>query len=619
MRLLVLALLLGCPPATGPEPIDISVEPGDNPLIPGRPALPFPSDLLTAPDPSSATGLRVAIPDGTLPEGVPPALFDRHDGFSRVPALLAWFQDGVDPASLPAHDDPLATLEPDSPVRVIELATGAPHPVFVELDANVNSPLLQALIIRPHGALKAATTYAVVLTDRLASLDGGALPSSPALQALRSGEPTNSPAVEAMRPAFEQLWSTLEGRGVARDEVVLAWTFTTRSEQQVTGALRALQASFATVALPAPTIVSDSDEGEKRIIEGTFTAPEYLSDTLDFVLDDGLPVQQGTREVPFRLGIPREVGEPRPVVLFGHGFFSGRVEATGGSFFALMRDNRMSSVAIDFQGFSEEDLASTALILGGRLDRIGSIIDQQVQNVARFTLLARLVREHLSTEVQDPTGAYHPLTDDVQYLGISNGGTQGLSIMSTSPVLDRGTLVVPGGGWTHMLQRAVQWREFAGLLEETYNPLDLQIVMAALQSLFDPADCLNYVEHLVDDRFPEAAPDVRLGLHMAVHDSQVTNLVTGWVARTSGVPLVEPSPWALPGHPTVPGDAIPGPAALFVYAEDVEPAPDDNVPPESDNDAHASIRDLSAYRQQVGAFLQDGTLAQVCDGACDPD
>ena len=43
------------------------------------------------------------------------------------------------------------------------------------------------------------------------------------------------------------------------------------------------------------------------------------------------------------------------------------------------------------------------------------------------------------------------------------------------------------------------------------------------------------------------------------------------------------------------------------------------MPPDDDNGAHETIRFLDAYRGQVGAFLETGTVVQVCDGACDPD
>ena len=103
------------------------------------------------------------------------------------------------------------------------------------------------------------------------------------------------------------------------------------------------------------------------------------------------------------------------------------------------------------------------------------------------------------------TGAVDPAA--VSYLGISNGGSQGLPILVASPVLTRGVLVVPGGGWSHMLQRAVQWNALGSLLELQYpDPRELQLVMGLTQTVFDPVDAVNFAEHLTDDRLPGRLP-----------------------------------------------------------------------------------------------------------------
>ena len=60
-------------------------------------------------------------------------------------------------------------------------------------------------------------------------------------------------------------------------------------------------------------------------------------------------------------------------------------------------------------------------------------------------------------------------------------------------------------------------------------------------------------------------------------------------------------------------------AGLFVYAEDVAPAPASNLPPDEDNRTHSTVRQLPAYLDQMGLFLEFGRFEQVCDGACDPD
>lgn len=610
---LLALLLVGCP-AT--ELISVPNLPGGNPLIPGQAALPFPSDLYTEPA-DTRTGRAVAIPQEVLPEGLSTSLLAGDDGFSRIPALLAFFPEGVDPASIPAEADATTSLATDAPIQVRRLRDGAPHPVMAELDLNARSAAEQALIIRPHRALDAGTTYVVAITDTLRS-PTGAIPPNEAFVAIRDGVLTDNDALEAMRPDLDAALAQLEASGVARERLVLAWTFTTRSQEEVVGPLLSIQQAMLTADLPAPTVTEDETEGAKRVLRGTFSAPEFLGPDGTLVLDGDDAIQQGTRDVPFVVAIPAEVTEPRPVVLFGHGFFSDRNEATRGSFFDLMRRSRMSTAAIDFDGFSEADLPAAAQVFAGDLNGLPTILDAQVQNVATFTLLQRVITEHLATSIDG--GGFSPLDGPVQYLGISNGGTQGLTAMATSPLLARGTLVVPGGGWTHMLQRATQWNEFGGLLESRYTPMELQLAVAYLQGAFDRADCLNYIDRLLTDRFAAAASDVQVSLHLAVHDSQVANLVTGWVARTADVPLIVPAPWDLPDHPTVDASTgYDGAAALFVYAEDVEPGPAGNLAPDTGNGTHDTLRDLESYQAQVDAFLQNGTLIQVCDDGCDPN
>jgi len=625
LALLPIALLaVACP--TQETITGLPNQPGGNPLVPERAMYPFPSDLYLEADASTLTGRRVAFPAEALPPGFTPDLWGEHDGFSRIPAMLTWFDGGVDPATLPDAGDPGASTRDDSSVLLVEEGTWARIPVLAELDLNARGPFEQALIIRPHRTLRAGTGYAVLLRSSLRSQSGGEIPVSEAFRALRDGIPTDSEELEAQREDFALALEAAEAVGVAADDLVLAWTFHTRSEEQVVGPLLEMQEVMADFELPDWELDLQEDDGEDTLVSGRFVAPWFLDDGHRIQRDaDGAPIQQGTAEVEFHVAIPHTVEEPRPVICFGHGFFSGKEEIGWGSFARLRREKRMSAAAIDFRGFAEIDVLDSAPILSGDLYRVPEIVDRQVQNVAGFTLLARLVREQLALDVELDRGAgpFAPLDPEaVHYMGISNGGTQGLTIMTTSPAFERGVLVVPGGGWTHMLQRAVQWNEFAGILEANYDgPLQMQLVMALMQPMFDPADSLNYVGHLLEDRF-DGRDDVTVTLHEAVEDSQVANLVTDWTARTSGVSLVTPSPrdvWGLPTVEAPPPDGADVAGAMFVYDMQLPANPEGNVPPPDDNGAHGDIRDQVSYIEQVGAYLETGAIVQVCDGACDPD
>jgi hypothetical protein len=617
-----LLLLLAC---RGPDetsaPLHLDPVEG-NPLVPRAPLYPWPSDLWLVDDPTTPSGHRVEVPQELLPEGV---LADSiaDDGFTRAPAILAWFEGGIDPLSLP---DIGGSVEEGSPVLVLEAGTAAPVPAIAEVDANVLDANVQALIVRPVAALAPSTTYVVVLRDGLRTPDGGPPPVEDAFRALRDGIPTDDPTVEAMRPAFEVVLDTISAAGLATDEVVLAWQFTTRSEEAVVAPVLAMHDLAMDWTLPAYAPISDTNDGANRLVVGTFVAPDFLGPEGRIALDaDGQPIVKGDRTVEFLVTIPNTVAAPRPVVAFGHGFFSAKEETTWGSLQQLIQPLAVSTLSVDFIGFNEADAFETLGALTGDLVALAEVADQQLQSHVHFTLLARLLEEQLADGVVEDRGAgpFHPLdATRLEYMGISNGGTQGSVILATSPMYRSATLVVPGGAWTHMLQRAVQWTSMGSLIELQYtDPLELQLVLSMTQQVLDPVDIVNYARGLVTEPFP-GRPAHRVAMHMAVGDSQVANVVTEWVARSAGVPLVTPSAREVWGLETV---ALPPPgrpdlaSALFVYDELYPPEVEDNVPPALDNGAHETIRDLAVYLAQVSAFIEDGALVQVCDGACDPE
>jgi len=625
-----LALLGGCPteePAPDPEPdpiTGIDNLPGGDPLVPDVALYPFPSDFWLTEDSTTATGRRVAFPEGLLPEPLTPETFADHDGFSRIPSLLAFFDAAIDPATLPPLADEAATLAPDSSVLLLRSGTWEPVPLLVELDATAEFPFEQALILRPRTLLEANTGYVALITDGVRTTTGEPLPLEDSFRALRDGIPTDSDAVEAWRDDFGLVRDAIAGAGLEPDAVRLGWSFHTRSEESVVGPLVAMQQIANEAELPPWQLISDTEEDGDRLVRGVAQAPDFLGEVGRVTLDgDGAPVVHGTRDFEFLVTIPSELTETRPVIAFGHGFFSTLDEPTWGSLNSGLHRWQMSAITTNFLGFNEGDALATFGLLGSRLQDTYEVTSQQLQSLTHFTLLARLVDEQLSQDPSLVTAGGEPLlAPSPRYMGISNGGTQGLTLMSTSPAFEIGALVVPGGAWSHMLQRAVQWTEMGSILRERFDePREMQLVMALVQPLLDAADSMNYVEHLTTDRFP-GLPPARVTLHEALWDSQVANLVTHWVARSAGIPLVTPSPIDVWGLPTVSANGetpLDTDSALLVYDLGADPIPPGNVPPEEDNDTHARIRDREDYLVHIERFLTDGSIVQVCAGPCDED
>lgn len=630
--LLASLLLAPVAGACGSDALDWSGyanDPGGNPLDASLPALPFPSDFYLVTDATTATGRRVSIPAEAMPAGIDPALF-AHDGFSVTPLLVTRLPGGTDLASLPSPTDPTATIADDSSVLLVREGTWERVPILAELDQTTSDPERQALLIRPLVALEFATGYVVILRDRLRNLAGVRHQADQVFVALRDGHPTDIAEIEAQRAAFTLVNEAIEATGLTRREVVFAWSFHTRSEPDATAPLLAAQRAVMTAPLGIANITSDVTDASNRQLEGTFTVPDYVDPaTKTFRLDsNGDALTFGTRTVDFVATIPLSVDGPRPTLVYGHGFLGNRREGTRGSFNQMCRDHRINVVAAQF-GMHEGVLAPFAGALGGLWSNLDLVVSEVQQTFVNATALARLVREQLSVAiVRDPMDGNPAFEvfdrDDVQYMGISNGGTFGWVMAASSPAVSRATIVVGGGGLVHFLQRAVNWNDFRALVEYFFpDPLEFQLVLSLMQSKLDPIDSMTYARRLVATRHPGLQP-LRASLHMAVNDSQVNNLVTEWLMRSAGIPYVDPSPKTIWGVPTIRADAPAGapittPALYHVYDEHVSASPITNVPPATDNGTHGSVRSLAAYQLHVGRFITEGVSVHACVGPCDPD
>lgn len=256
--------------------------------------------------------------------------------------------------------------------------------------------LTDTLVMRPVRPLREQTTYAVVLTNRLVGADG---------------EPVRSPweYVHHLRQsdALVPLGQALGGVGLSIDDVAFAWTFTTGNQTgDLVDARRGLlgEGPLATMdaafpegvtealqvheidgldphALPAETLIStlaalglfDETAGAALVenysafadvvVGGSFETANLMGepgvtpaawpstdDSDDWWQVDGFNgTWQGRAErVAFTCVLPKDVPQPAPVVVFGHGYGSSRFDFLGFSWaFARMG---FASCAFDYPG-----------------------------------------------------------------------------------------------------------------------------------------------------------------------------------------------------------------------------------------------------------------------------
>jgi hypothetical protein len=624
--------------------------------------IPYPSSVFTTADAATPTGRRIdyrlhAMPANTDGVHIDPAPYNLLDGFSPGPVVTAYFAQGVDleASGVPSPLAFGASLDPASPTLLV--AADRPGCVrvehFGENDVSADAggvplaPPAQVFMIRPGRRLENATRYIVALRN-LTGQDGAPIEAGPAFAALRDGTPSGSAAVEARRPAMDAVLAKLETDcGVERGDLVLAWDFTTASDDSLQRYLLHMRdRTFAQLpGQTAPPFVVDTvednpfaGEGDARVcrrVSGTYTVPLWTTfngpgSVLNLDPATDLPVQNGmATDVPFTVMIPCSLVTPTPTpgrpIFYGHGLLgSGAGEVTAGNLRTLADTYGFVIAATDWQGFSRAD---TPAVLGfiDDLSDFRQLSERLHQGVLNQLVLARLLGspEGLAS---DPAFRYGgtPVIDTsaVYYYGNSQGGIEGGVVMALSQDATRGVLGVPAANYSTLLHRSEDFTPYFVLLRASYpDPIERHMTLPIIQQLWDRSEPNGWYHTTLGGDIPDR-PRHRILVHMARNDDEVANLGTEIMVRSMGMPQLAPAAHHYFGIPELPG---PLDSAMVESDFGIGDPPITNVPP-APNDVHGEMRKLVAIQRQIDRFLRpDGMIENFCTdggggpGPCDPE
>ena len=552
--------------------------------------LPFPSSRYLVPA-DTATGVRIAYPEGALPAALDPAAFNGQDGFSPGVQVLMHFPGGVDPARsgasrlLPdtrSHDE--TSLRPDSPTLLLDATEGMQRVLhWIERDARAATgphPERELLFLRPAETLKGGHRYVVAMRN-LVHPDGTPVEPEPVFAVLRDGRPSDIPAVEKRRPAMEALFAELEAAGVPRSGLVLAFDFVVQSDEDVSRALLSMrdQAFAWLAAQSAPTftvnpfvapgqddrvssIEHDCTAPGARIwreVRGTFRVPLFLSSdpvqqpsVLGWLVDadgDGRPEPQGLMNAPYAIVIPCAALDParpplRPI-LTGHGGFGNRLSsvqdaqrfgavelAHGGSDFLRI------SGGTDWLGITDRDFEFVAQAILNP-SQFGAVPDRLRQGMTNTLVLARMMREgrfnvHPAFQTPDGRGVFAEPGEPIDYFGLSLGGIMGTLLAATSPDVANFALDVPTANMALVLQRSALFAPFSLLLDP--DPMVQAILLDLAEELWDSAEGSGYLRHITRDPLPGSGGPKNLLYLPAEFDALLPNESTEMAIRTLGLP-----------------------------------------------------------------------------------
>jgi hypothetical protein len=628
--------------------------------------LPFPNNLFTRPDRSSATGLRLHLPSGAIPRSrtgqrVSTAPYDRADGFSPGSAAIVHVPGLDNPAALARTGaagvlDIGRSLRPGQPIVMIDEKTGRRVALFSELDANATSPAATDLLIHPAAALANGHTYVVALR-RLRAASGRLIPAPRWFARLRDGG--SLPRAErAQRRRYARIFAALRRARIGRRGLYEAWDFTVASRQNVTGRLLAIRdKAFARLGdpklgdgkvaggAPAYTITGVTTlSPQLRAVVGTFNVPCYLaqcgtSATSGFHYSSGkpdaLPTQKpgNVGEANFECIIPSSAGAPTParVSLYGHGLFGSYVEVEDPWVEALAVAHNMVFCGTDWWGLTQSDESFAGTVVTN-LNRFPAIVDRLQQAVLNALFLGRLmVGPHgFAANPSFQTAGRSVLdTSQLYYDGNSQGGIIGGVLAAVSPDVRRAVLGVTGMDYGNLLlSRSTDFTTFSQLLRVFYpDQSSYPVILDLLDQLWDRADPDGYARYLVRGGLPDT-PSHQVLMQVAYGDFQVSMYAAAAEARSIGArayqPALDPGRasdrnlfWGLPAIGAFPfhGSAIEvwdsGPGR-------VQPPPVGNLPPTagpSNIDPHQDPRNTPAAQQQISDFLTPGgAVTDVCAG-----
>src|SRR3954463_5641299 len=532
---------------------------GCDALDPAQCMLPYPNDWFTKPDASSATGRRLdlnvlAMPRNAAGKPIEPQEWNRSDGFSagaQILTVVPGMTKNADlvPSGLPPVTNLAMNEQDDLGVVLLDEETGRQWPVWVEVDqytdesgaepAGVIGSVQQDLMIHPAENLADGHRYIVALRH-LVDDNGKTVPAPAAFAAYRDG---TTSATDARRPHMESLFATLAKAGVARNNLYLAWDFTTASTKNVTGRLTAIrndafaQLGDTTLAdgvvqgsAPAFSVESvqnftpDQDSQVARRIPGHFTVPCYIAPTCEppakcdqvsqgvfddcptpgqFALDptnpDAKPQQTPgqTYSANFICNVGRTAYDAhtlmRPVE-YGHGLFGGADEVNSGPQKTMANNKGMLYCATDWTRMASADVPNAVIALTD-FSRFPLLTDRVQQGELNFLYLARLM-VHPQGFSKDPAfqwsdGTSFIDTREAFYEGNSQGGIYGGTVCAVSVDVRRCVLGVPGMHSSILLPRSSDY-------------VAKQHLVDGLQG-FDPSDPTSAVGY--SDLFDTAYPD----------------------------------------------------------------------------------------------------------------
>ena len=552
---------------------------GTHPLLdlsPDRVRLPFPTRYLTIRDRGTATGDRLALPEG-LPREVAAALEASEgtdlracvgglDGFSIMAPVMIPFSDALDMVGWSEGEFGELQEPGRGFARLYDItAPGRPEAIglwrsFIEGE-NV-------LVLRPARPLPGGHRILVCLVGPFSDRAGGPVVRPPLFDAVMQGEEglQEGPLVDDLREVRDLIDSG--ALALAPSDVILAFSFWTNSRVDEMHAIReALDALDAV----SPILPEDVAYQDPRTVVGKLRSPEFrLDETIPVVPAGESPAVQGVNRIDFLLRLPAQADGPLPPLIHLHGLNGSRWSSRTLDGFGVF-----SIDAVQHGDRIEGEPEGPYPFLDMRHPR--TLRDNVRQTAADHMALARMIG-HLAEDPAAfglPDGLLAP--GPVSVFGGSLGCINGTYFSSADPRVDNVVGLAGGGLFSEFLSDSV-YGFFLPAAVLGLSPFERLIFWHLVQAVLDPGDPAALAQSLASGASREGRPRNVL-LALAIGDRSISNTSTEALAWSSGMGVSAGPPhnpfglleWTLPveGNIEIEGEVATG--LLVEHEIDVSP------------------------------------------------
>ncbi|MBW1809291.1 MAG: hypothetical protein JRJ87_13935 [Deltaproteobacteria bacterium] len=546
--------------------------------------LPFPSDYFLIEDSTTPSGYRINLTDQIMPASE--NMFEAFpfmqeqlaalDGFGTSASIVFGFskeigtREEVDeefivtpPPSLAIS--PADTVKTDSPVVLLNISSesadyGNPVPVILEYlsDEDARGRGQYYLIVEPAFALRPKTTFALALTTRLKNKQDHCLAPSAATQQLLSGENIEEFGLLGQRTS--KALEILTEKGFIQDagDLSALTVFTTQSiDEEILSATKEILDSSAAnplSILPGSLEMSPGSGGVALVVTGKFIAANYQSEDGTFVIENNLPVAQGTEELEFELVIPEETAQnkpPFPLVIYQHGLLgyktqdmgAKRAQARAGfasiAIDAVLHGSRKAESGWEVTNFFAIDLSTGQF----NMPKLRDNFRQCYLDLVSLAELTPAVAELDLLPEGNPDGQTEILAAPVYLSGHSLGAIIAGGAIGLSPRIPIANLCAGGGSLpTNLFMRSEIFGTFIDMLRpEDTTEADVKRFMPLLQILVERGDPVNLARLAITE--PNAAAGSvpkHILFQEVMNDTFVPNQANDAMGRGLGLSHVQP-------------------------------------------------------------------------------